>query len=68
LVAGIGAAAGVLLYAGLRAAPLGLLLLGGAANLSARGLGGAGLSLLWPLLYGGLMIGSLVARLQGIRL
>ena len=26
------------------------------------------LSLLWPLLYGGLMVGSLVARLQGIRL
>ncbi|HLF37462.1 MAG TPA: B-box zinc finger protein [Anaerolineales bacterium] len=68
MVAGIGAAAGVLLYAGLRAAPFGLLLLGRAANLGAGALGGAGLSLLWPLLYGGLMVGSLVARLQGIRL
>jgi len=68
LVAGIGAAGGVLLYAGLRAAPFGLLLLGGAANLGGRGLGVVGLSLLWPLLYGGLMVGSLVARLRGIRL
>lgn len=68
LVAGIGAAAGVLLYAGLRAAPFGLLLLGGGPELGGRALGGAGLSLLWPLIYGGLMIGSLVARLRGIRL
>jgi len=68
LVAGIGAAAGVLLYAGLRAAPFGLLLLGGGAELGGRALGGVGLSLLWPLVYGGLMIGSLVARLRGIRL
>ncbi len=68
LVAGSGAAAGVLLYAGLRAAPLGLLLLGGASEVGAGALGRAGLSLLWPLVYGGLMIGSLVARLQGIRL
>lgn len=66
--AGVGAGAGVLIYGGLRAAPLGLLLIGGAGELGAGFLARAGLSLLWPLAYGGLIIGALVARLRGIRL
>ena len=66
--AGVGAGAGVLIYAGLRAAPLGLLLVGGASNFGVGFLARAGLNLLWPLAYGGLMIAAMLARLRGVRL
>jgi len=52
----------------LRAAPLGLLLFGGASNFGVGFLARAGLNLLWPLAYGGLMIAAMLARLRGVRL
>jgi hypothetical protein len=56
----------VLIYLAIQLAPFGLVLLAGGS--AGRALGAAGVGLLWPVITGGLMTGSLVARLQGIRL
>jgi hypothetical protein len=56
----------VLLYLAIQLAPFGLVLLGGGQ--AGQALGAVGFGVLWPVITGGLMIGSLVARLRGIRL
>jgi hypothetical protein len=61
--AAAGAASGVLIYGVISIAPP-LLLFG----LNFRLLASAGIMLLWPAAYGALMIGTLYARLKGIRL
>ena len=64
----IGAGAGVLLYGLFRIGPYLLFLSATPGGLQPTLLLGAGASLLWPLAYGALMIGTLFYRLREIRI
>lgn len=64
----VGAGAGVILYGLIQVAPFGLFMILGAGGTDPRLLLRAGTSLLWPLAYGALMIGTLFYRLRGIRI
>ena len=68
MAAAVGAGVGVLVHGLLRIAPFGLFMIFGSGGIDPGLLLRAGSSLLWPLAYGALMIGSMFYRLRGIRI
>jgi len=68
MAAAVGAGLGVLAYGLIRIAPFGLFMIFGSGGFDPGLLLRAGSSLLWPLAYGALMIGTLFYRLRGIRI
>lgn len=68
MAAAVGAGAGVLAYGLIRLAPFGLFVIFGSGGFDLGLLLRVGSSLLWPLAYGALMIGTLFYRLRGVRI
>ncbi|MFV2042060.1 MAG: B-box zinc finger protein [Anaerolineales bacterium] len=68
MAAAVGAGLGVLAYGLIRIAPFGLFMIFGSGGFDPGLLLRVGSSLLWPLAYGALMIGTLFYRLRGIRI
>lgn len=68
IAAAVGAGVGVLVYGLIRVAPFGLFMIFGSVGFDPGLFLRAGSSLLWPLAYGALLIGTLFYRLRGLRI